>query len=240
MKWLKRVLVALAVLALAGAGLLQWMNSRTFQFFGGLTNRVTTDQKLVALTFDDGPTQRVEPLLALLREKDVRATFFLVGAEIEKSPQLARDIVQAGHQVGNHSWSHKRMVFITPAFARAEIEKTDAAIRNTGYVDNIAFRPPYGKKLLVLPWVLRQQGKRSITWDVEPETDDKTAQSSQLIAQAVLAQAKPGSIILLHPMYSDKALDALPAVIDGLRQQGYQFVTVDGLLAAADTPKSGV
>lgn len=240
MKWLKWALVALVVLALVGYGLLQWMNSRTFQFFGGLTNRVSTSQKLVALTFDDGPTQRVEPLLALLREKDVRATFFLVGSDIGKSPQLARDIVQAGHQVGNHSWSHQRMVFRTPAFVRGELQKTDAAIRDAGYLGDILFRPPYGKKLLVLPWVLRQQGRRSITWDVEPESDEKTAQSSQLIAQAVLAQAQPGSIILLHPMYSDKALEALPAVIDGLRQQGYLFVTVDGLLAAADTPKSGV
>lgn len=240
MKWLRRILAALMVLVLVGFGLLQWMDSRTFQFFGGLTDRVATDQKLVALTFDDGPTTRVAPLLALLRQEDVLATFFLVGSAIEASPQLARDIVQAGHQVGNHSWSHKRMVFRTPAFARGEIEKTDAAIRDAGYAGDIAFRPPYGKKLLVLPWVLRQQGKRTITWDIEPETDDHTAQSAKLIAQAVLAQARPGSIILLHPMFSDKALQALPEIIDGLRKQGYQFVTVDGLLAAADAPKSGV
>lgn len=236
MRWLKRILVTLAALLLLGFGLLQLMNARSFQFFGELVNRVPMTEKRVALTFDDGPTQRVEPLLAVLKQLDVKATFFLVGSNIEKSPQLAAEIVQAGHQVGNHSWSHRRMVFCTPGFVRTELSKTDAAIRAAGYTGNIDFRPPYGKKLLVLPWALHRQDRLSVTWDIEPESDEVTAQSAQSIADTVLRQARPGSIILLHPMYSDKAREALPAIVTGLRAQGYEFLTVDALVASAGTP----
>ncbi len=239
MKYLKWILISLVALMLLGYGGLRLVSSRTFQFFGGLTHRVPMEEKRVALTFDDGPTERVESLLELLEQLDVKATFFLVGSDIETSPQLAAAIVQAGHQVGSHSWSHRRMVLVTPGFVREELSKTDAAICAAGYTRDIAFRPPYGKKFLALPWVLRQQGKKTITWDIEPETDKATAQSSERIAQAVLSEARPGSIVLLHPMYSDKALEALPAIVEGLRAQGYEFMTVDGLMASADAQKSG-
>ncbi len=239
MKYLKWILISLTALVILGYGGLRLVSSRTFQFFGGLTHRVPMEEKRVALTFDDGPTQRVEPLLALLDQLDVKATFFLVGSEIEKSPQLAAAIVQAGHQVGSHSWSHRRMVLVTPGFVRDELSKTDAALRAAGYTGDISFRPPYGKKFLALPWVLRQQGRRTITWDIEPESDEATAGSSQRIAQAVLNEARPGSIILLHPMYSDKALEALPVIVEGLRARGYEFMTVDELIASASAQKSG-
>ena len=108
------------------------MNSRTYQLFGGLTKQVETHQKVVALTFDDGPADNTNQILSLLEEYNTKATFFLIGAEIEKFPEEARRIAEEGHQIGNHTYSHNRMIFKTPSYYKDEIEKTDQLIQNTG------------------------------------------------------------------------------------------------------------
>ncbi len=133
-------------------GTYKLMNSRTYQLFGGLTNQVETSQKVVALTFDDGPTKNVVQLLPLLDKYNAKATFFVIGNELEKNLEEGKKIAQAGHQIGNHSYSHKRMVFKTPSFIQQEIEKTNTLIRKTGYKGPIDFRPPNGKKLVGLPY----------------------------------------------------------------------------------------
>ena len=84
-----------------------------------------------------------------------------------------RKIVAAGHEVGNHSYSHVRMLLVTPSFVQQEIEKTDRLIRAAGYDREINFRPPYGKKLFALPWYLSKTGRKTITWDVEPDSNPK-------------------------------------------------------------------
>ena len=98
------------------------MNARSFQLFGDLTNRVETNEKVIALTFDDGPTNNVKQILPLLDTYNAKATFFLIGNELEKNLSLGKSIVQSGHQVGNHTYSHNRMVFKTPSFIKEEIE----------------------------------------------------------------------------------------------------------------------
>ncbi len=112
------------------------MNARKFQLFGGITDQVETKQKVVALTFDDGPTKNVDKILPLLDQYHVKATFFLIGNEIEKNPVEAKKIVSAGHQIGNHTYSHQRMVFKSPSYIKAEIEKTDKLIREAGFREN--------------------------------------------------------------------------------------------------------
>ena len=97
-------------------GSLKLMNSRTFQLFGGLTNQVETNQKVVALTFDDGPTTNVDEILPLLNQYNAKATFFLIGSDIEKNPEEAKKIANSGHQIGNHTYSHQRMIFKSPSF----------------------------------------------------------------------------------------------------------------------------
>ena len=127
-------------------------NSRTFQFFGEIVPRVETSQKIVALTFDDGPTAKfTDEILQVLKEQDVRATFFLIGGELEKHADEGKKIVAAGHEIGNHSYSHVRMILVTPSFVKEEIEKTDELIRSIGYQKPTHLRPPYGKKLFALP-----------------------------------------------------------------------------------------
>ena len=200
------------------------MNARTFQLFGGITDHIETEQKVVALTFDDGPTKQVEDILALLEKYNVKATFFLIGNEIEKNREEAERIVVEGHQIGNHTYSHKRMVLKSPSYIRREIEKTDALIRESGYIGKIDFRPPYGKKLFTLPYYLNKHDRETITWDLEPDVaDDKLAYVQQNVEN--------GSIILFHPMYSNDSeyLQAMEEVIQFLLEEGYTFVSINEL-----------
>lgn len=218
-------LIALVVLTAWALWLLA--NARGFQLAGELADRVATDKKQVALTFDDGPTPvYTDDLLAVLADHGIKATFFVTGAEVERYPEEAGKLVLAGHELGNHSWSHQRLVFKSQAFIRAEIERTDAAIRRAGFAGDILFRPPHGKKLLGLPWYLARTGRITVMWDVEPETD------AGRIAADALERARPGSIILLHAMYGSREATrrALPHIIAGLQQRGFSLVTVSQLL----------
>ncbi|MGG1291038.1 polysaccharide deacetylase family protein [Bacillus smithii] len=209
-------------------GTYKLMNSRTYQLFGGLTNHVETSQKVVALTFDDGPTKNVDQLLPLLDKYNAKATFFVIGNELEKNLEEGKKIAQAGHQIGNHSYSHKRMVFKTPSFIQQEIEKTNTLIRKTGYKGPIDFRPPNGKKLVGLPYYLNKHHMDTITWNLEPDTY-YTSVSDKV--DYVEKNVKPGSIILMHPMYDDtgKELKAIEGILATLSKEGYKFVTVNQL-----------
>jgi len=209
-------------------GTYKLMNSRTYQLFGGLTNHVETSQKVVALTFDDGPTKNVDQLLPLLDKYNAKATFFVIGNELEKNLEEGKKIAQAGHQIGNHSYSHKRMVFKTPSFIQQEIEKTNTLIRKTGYKEPIDFRPPNGKKLVGLPYYLNKHHMGTITWNLEPDTY-YTSVSDKV--DYVEKNVKPGSIILMHPMYDDtgKELKAIEGILATLSKEGYKFVTVNQL-----------
>jgi peptidoglycan/xylan/chitin deacetylase (PgdA/CDA1 family) len=132
-----------------------WLKShRSPQLFGKCIHRVTTAQKVVALTYDDGPSLHTGELLAILRKYEVRATFFLLGKNGETHPALVRQIHEEGHELGNHSYSHQPLIFKFPSFIREEIDKTDRIIRQSGYVGTIHFRAPYGRKLFALPWIL--------------------------------------------------------------------------------------
>jgi peptidoglycan/xylan/chitin deacetylase (PgdA/CDA1 family) len=215
-------------------GLWKLSSSTGFQLFGELIHKVDTEQKLVALTFDDGPTPHYTAgVLQLLELYQVKATFFVTGAETQRYMTQAKQIVAAGHQLGNHSWSHQRMVFMSLDEINREVEGTDQQIRDAGYQGEILFRPPYGKKLVLLPWYLASTNRTSIMWDIAPETFDEEAEDPQTMATEVLEQVEPGSIVLLHLMYKnrDASRAALPLIIKGLKERGYRMVTVSELLA---------
>lgn len=218
------------VIILLSILLFQVSKSRTFQFFGAINARIETDEKAVALTFDDGPTnENTDEILQILREENVKATFYLIGAEIEKNPGEIAKLIADGHEIGNHTFDHKRMVLVTPSFVKDEIERTDELIRKAGYTKEITFRPPFGKKLLVLPWFLSRTGRKTVTWDLEPETFyEKTDQ----IVHFTTENTKNGSIILLHVMYKSRAesMNAVRPIIKNLRGKGFVFKTVSELL----------
>lgn len=215
-----------------GFALFEVSRARCFQLVGDLTCRVETTRKLVSLTFDDGPTSAgLDAILPVLDQYQVRATFFLVGETVERRPDQARRLVQAGHELGNHTFSHRRMLLRWPGTYAEEIGRTDALLRAAGEREPRLLRPPYGKRLIGLPLAARQAGYRTVTWDVEEDASQRTP---QLYANHIASRVRPGSIVLMHPMYGNRDVvrDALPRIIEELRAGGYRFVTVSELLAA--------
>jgi len=134
-----------------------WQVSKNekYQVLGKLIDRVETSEKIVALIFDDGPTKgKTKEILTILDEAEVKATFYLIGKSIEKNIQETKNIIDRGHEIGNHSYTHKRMILKSYNFVEEELEKTNELITQAGYKGAISFRPPYGKKLFILPYYL--------------------------------------------------------------------------------------
>ncbi len=230
-KYLAGLLIFLIVFTVISYLLFQVSKSRTFQFFGEIVPRVETSQKTVALTFDDGPSRdKTNEILQILREENVRATFYVMGAEIENNQGELEKIIADGHEIGNHTFDHERMILVSPSFVKSEIERTDELIRKAGWTNEITFRPPFGKKLFTLPFYLSKNNRKTITWDVEPET---FVQKSEDLIKYTLDNAKNGSIILLHVMYSNRteSMKSVRPIIKGLREKGFEFKTVSELLA---------
>lgn len=195
--------------------------------------KVETREKLIALTFDDGPTPLgIDSVLPVLASYDAHATFFLIGQEIESHPGQAQRLVAAGHELGNHSFYHKRMWNLFPGTYEAEIRRTDALLRAAGEAHPLFFRPPNGKKLTGLPIAVARAGYRTVTWDHE---DPMTAASARAFADMTLARVRPGSIVVMHVMYPPGQIqrDALPLILEGLKARGYRAVTVGELLRHA-------
>jgi peptidoglycan/xylan/chitin deacetylase (PgdA/CDA1 family) len=232
------LLLRIGAVALVAGSLVAWSawqlsKARTWQVFGWIVPRVETDKRLVALTFDDGPSvQYTEEVLAALGEENIKATFFVTGRALVRKPEEARRIVEDGHELGNHSFSHKRMVLKPYGFVKEEIEETDELIRASGHRGEIHFRSPGGKKLILLPYYLWQTRRLNIFWDVAPEGYADVPDEPERIVERVLTETRPGSIILLHVMAKGRpaSRQALPGIIKGLKDRGYEFVTVSELL----------
>lgn len=228
-KWLAGSAIAVVAVLLVAAGGYFLMNSRTFQLAGRLVDRVETTEKVVALTLDDGPSERAPEVLGLLATAGIPATFYLNGRDLAARPELGRAIVAGGHEMGNHTYNHRRMVLVSSGTVADEVEGTDTEIRAAGYRGDITFRPPYGKKLWALPNYLADHDRTTVTWDVEPEDGNTTTED---IVNAAVGQVRPGSIILLHTMYASGAASraAIVPIAAKLHAQGYRFVTVSELL----------
>ena len=230
---MKKIALLVALLLLSAFVTFKYSKSTTHQLFGEIVDRVETTDKVVALTFDDGPTRAfTQQILEILEDEEITATFFLVGSALEKNPEEARLIAQAGHEIGNHSFSHQRMVFKSPSFIANELERTDQLIRQSGYTGPIHFRPPYGKKLNNLPRYLDSRGIVSFTWDVAPESYGADMNEADPVVDRVLEQVQPGSIVLMHVMFKSResSMAATPRIIRGLKERGYRFVTVSEML----------
>src|SRR5687768_11379448 len=230
---MKKIAIAVVLLFAALWGIRTLGRSRTFQLFGEIVPRVETDRKVVALTFDDGPrADTVDEILAPLTRANVKATFFVCGAEIQDHPAAAAKLVTSGHELGNHSWSHLRMWFKSPPFIREEFERTDALIRASGHQGPIHVRAPYCKKLVALPWYFAKNHRIHVTFDVEPESYPEIDRDMNRLVSHVIENVRPGSIVLLHPWYNgrERTRAAVPLIVRSLRQRGYEFVTVNELL----------
>lgn len=235
-RWRGRRILWAAVALVLTLAILEalWVVSRArcFALVGDMICRVETDRPLVALTFDDGPTERgVAAALPHLRAGGARATFFLIGREVGERPHLVRRIVNEGHEVANHSLTHQVMIGRSSAFYDSEIAETHRRLVAAGAPAPNLFRPPFGKKLWGLPAAARRHGYKMVMIDVEePTVEDPRAYADRLVREA-----KPGSILLMHLMYrpNGTARDALPLVIRGLQRRGFRIVPVGELLAQA-------
>jgi peptidoglycan-N-acetylglucosamine deacetylase len=230
MKLSREFWLALVILVmLSCVGIYKFCNSRNSQLIGTIVCRKDTENKIVALTFDDGPTNKTDLVLDILEHYGVKATFFLTGNEMNRAPEQLDRIVAAGHSIGNHSYSHKSLMFKAPGFIRNEVEATDKIIRESGFQKKIFFRPPYCKKLFYLPWYLYRTNRTTVTWDIEPDSKGGKNLTSEKIIENVKQNIKPGSVILLHAMYKSRetSLGALPGIIEWLQKDGYTLVTVN-------------
>ena len=223
--------IGLAAATLLIAALSAISNARCFALVGEAVCRVETRAPMVALSFDDGPTREgVAWATAELRRTGAHATFFLIGDQLEGRQALVRRLLADGHEIGNHSFSHQRMLLRPASFYDEEIRRTDRLLRRAGVPAPRLFRPPYGKKLVGLPRAVARQGYEMIMWDVE---DPSGARDAREYADRILRDVRPGSIILMHIMYrgNGMARDALPLVLKGLAARGLRVVTVGELLA---------
>ena len=201
----------------------------------------TAAAKEVALTFDDGPygtsTQQV---LDILQKEHIHATFFLIGKNVEEYPALAKEIVQEGNVVGNHTYDHPKNLTTMPlAQVSSELAMAESAIASSTGVHAKLFRPPYGSISKALRSEIKKEGYTVVLWNVDPRDWDYASSTSAVIEQYVVAHLKNRMVIVLHDGRDthinyprDNLINALPAVIEDLKQRGYTFVTVDKLVGS--------
>ncbi|MFI9612336.1 polysaccharide deacetylase family protein [Streptomyces sp. NPDC052023] len=185
--------------------------------------------KCVALTFDAGPSENSPRLLDILKEKQVPATFFLLGKRhIEKYPELVRRMAGEGHEIASHTWDHKILTELEPDEIREELRRPNEEIeRLTGRRPTL-MRPPQGRTDDTVHEISRELGLAEVLWSVTAK--DYTTDDSALIRRRVLDRTGRDGIILLHDIY-DGTVPAVPGIIDALKKRGYVFVTVPQLLA---------
>ena len=186
----------------------------------------TTGNKVIALTFDDGPGPYTAHLLDILDQYGARATFFLIGSKVSGQASVVRSIQARGHQLGNHSWSHPELPKLSVDQIAGEIDRTNEAIRQATGVKPSILRPPYGAVNGVVLEQLRLRNMSSILWSVD--TRDWADRNSQIVCSRAVAGARPGAVILMHDIHQT-SVNAVPCILSSLKQQGYSFVTIQRL-----------
>jgi peptidoglycan-N-acetylglucosamine deacetylase len=194
--------------------------------------KLKPNQKVIALTFDDGPEPKnTGKVLDILRQNHIKATFFMVGQMVQTYPQLAKKVVSDGHSVGNHTWHHwyRPMDATTAA---SEVNRTADIIYKTTGAKTALFRPPGGYLNNGLAAYAKNHQQAVMMWSVVSGDADRRQPQAPRLVKNVLKGAKPGAIVLMHDGGGNrtKTVKALPQIISGLKAQGYRFVTLPELL----------
>jgi peptidoglycan/xylan/chitin deacetylase (PgdA/CDA1 family) len=208
----------------------------TGQWFGSTFTGLPRGTKQLALTYDDGPNDpHTLRLLEVLAKHEVRATFFLIGRYVRQRPEIAREIAQAGHVVGNHTFSHPLLVFKSAAEIRQELSDSRSALQEAVGEHSILFRPPFGGRRPAVLRIARQMGFELIMWNVTGF--DWNAPPSGVIEQKVSKQIRGGDVILLHDgghkqMGADRSQTVLATgrLIERYKGEGCEFATIPQML----------
>jgi peptidoglycan/xylan/chitin deacetylase (PgdA/CDA1 family) len=232
----KRIAIITVAAAAIVAGAWYFFEAPLNQTFGSTVTQVPLPQKVVALTFDDGPNPPfTDQIVDYLHSAHVHATFFVVGKAVQAHPDIVRTEVLYGDAIGNHTWDHAHLVLLTQKHVERELDDAEAAIVRAAGVRPTLFRPPFGARDFLVLRIARERGYKIIMWSV-PLPSDWANPPPAAIAQRVLKYVKSGSIIVLHDGnrggYGNRAntVAATKLIVKALLSQGYSFVTVPELI----------
>ncbi len=191
---------------------------------------VHVDGPFIAMTFDDGPSEKLTPeLLDLLARHHIHATFFVIGSNVVQHPEILQRAVREGHEIANHSWSHPAFGKMSDERVRNELQKTDDAIKAAIGTRPVLMRPPYGSiTARQKKWIHEEFGYRTILWDVDPL--DWKRPGPAVVTSRILKETRAGSIVLAHDIHPG-TVKAMPDTFDQLEAKGFKFVTVSELIA---------
>jgi len=190
---------------------------------------IQTDQKVLAMTFDDGPHPSLTPkLLDILKQRNIKATFFVVGKNAKAYPQIIRRIIEEGHEIGNHTWTHASVMSRSDDQIRSELKMSeDAMVAAAGYRPH-TFRPPYGAINTRIKQLMSSEfGYATIMWSVDPQ--DWRRPGVSVVTSRLVNGAHNGAILLAHDIHPP-TIQAMPSTFDQLLAKGYQFVTISQLM----------
>jgi len=237
----------LIALPLAIYGGYKWLEDPRSQLFGRTLVSGPPQERIVALTFDDGPNPPyTDAILDVLKAEHVHATFFVVGRAVAAYPRLVRRMVREGHAIGNHTWDHAHLFALSGAQVHAELQRTDDAIYRAAGVRTRLMRPPFGARDFVSLEQVHKDGYVPVMWSV-PLPGDWQQPGDGIITRRVVNDVTPGSIIVLHdgnrgmlcgrdrriPLrLCDRAQDvaATQEIVDALKGHGFRFVTIPELM----------
>ena len=200
-------------------------------------SRVSTNLPYIAMTFDDGPHPQNTPrLLDMLRERNIKATFYVVGRNAKQYPAITRRIVAEGHEIANHTLTHPNLSKMSDSAVRKELNAARDSIISICGVKPRTMRPPYGALTTrQRSWIHKEYGYPTILWDVDPNDWKKPGPS--VVTSRILNGTRNGSIVLAHDLHK-QTIDAMPATLNGLLKKGFKFVTVSQLLSLNGTSLS--
>jgi peptidoglycan/xylan/chitin deacetylase (PgdA/CDA1 family) len=219
----------------AGAAFLAWaVRGRSAAVFGRSVWRGSPHRRAIALTFDDGPSEGTPAILEILAQYRASATFFQVGANVDRLPEIARAVAAAGHAIGNHSYTHPLLCFRSPAFIEADLRRAQQAIRVHAGVEPEWFRAPYGVRWVGMARAQRSLSLTGVMWSTIGR--DWTLDSSAVYRRLANGAAN-GAILCLHDGRGLRArpdisvtVEAVRRLIPTLLEQGYELETVSQLL----------
>ena len=208
----------------------------TAQWYGRTFTGLARGTKKIALTYDDGPNdQHTQRLLEVLARHNVLATFFLIGRYAKERPAIARELVQSGHTVGNHTYTHPLLIFKSAAEIREELTACRAILQDVIGEHSNLFRPPFGGRRPATLRIARELGLEPIMWNVTGY--DWSAPPAATIERKVSRQIRGGDVILLHDgghkqMGADRSqtVIATDQLISRYKSEGYEFVTIPQML----------